>query len=40
VRDEMRACNKLCGVSHSVRRLSSTLAPAAYAAPPVRTASG
>jgi len=33
VRTQMRACNRLCGVSHSVRRTSCTLTPAAYAVP-------
>jgi MoaA/NifB/PqqE/SkfB family radical SAM enzyme len=33
VREEMRSCNKLCGISHSVRRTSCTLAPAAYSLP-------
>jgi MoaA/NifB/PqqE/SkfB family radical SAM enzyme len=30
IRAEMRGCNKFCGISHSVRRISSTLSPAAY----------
>ncbi len=30
VRAEMRGCNRLCGISHSVRRLSSTVAPAGH----------
>lgn len=33
VRAQMRGCNRLCGVSHSVRRTSCTLTPAAYAEP-------
>jgi len=33
VRTEMRSCNKFCGISHSVRRESSTLSPAEYAKP-------
>lgn len=33
VRKEMRSCNKLCGISHSVRRQSCTLTPASYAVP-------
>jgi MoaA/NifB/PqqE/SkfB family radical SAM enzyme len=30
IRCAMRDCNKLCGISHSVRRASSTTSPAAY----------
>jgi MoaA/NifB/PqqE/SkfB family radical SAM enzyme len=37
IREEMRACNKFCGISHSVRRASSTLSPAAYARMPTRS---
>jgi len=33
IRAEMRGCNKFCGISHSVRRLSSTLSPAPYSRP-------
>lgn len=33
VREQMRSCNKLCGISHSVRRLSCTLTPASYSLP-------
>lgn len=33
VRAEMRQCNRLCGISHSVRRLSATVTPAAYSLP-------
>jgi MoaA/NifB/PqqE/SkfB family radical SAM enzyme len=30
IRRRMRSCNRLCGISHSVRRNSSTMAPAGY----------
>ncbi|MDC7786857.1 radical SAM protein [Rhodoplanes sp. TEM] len=33
IRCEMRKCNRLCGISHSVRRIGSTLTPAAYSLP-------
>ena len=33
IRRRMRKCNKFCGISHSVRRISSTLTPAAYSLP-------
>jgi MoaA/NifB/PqqE/SkfB family radical SAM enzyme len=33
IRRKMRKCNKFCGISHSVRRISSTLTPAAYSLP-------
>jgi MoaA/NifB/PqqE/SkfB family radical SAM enzyme len=33
VRQEMRSCNRLCGISHSVRRISCTLTPASYSLP-------
>jgi MoaA/NifB/PqqE/SkfB family radical SAM enzyme len=30
IRNEMRGCNRFCGISHSVRRISSTQSPAPY----------
>ena len=36
VRAQMRSCNRLCGISHSVRRVSATLSPAPYASSPPR----
>lgn len=30
IRAQMRTCNRFCGISHSVRRVSSTTTPAAY----------
>ncbi len=38
IRGEMRSCNRLCGVSHSVRRISCTRTPASYALPSPPTA--
>ncbi len=40
VRDEMRSCNKFCGISHSVRRLSCTLTPAEFSLPKPRRKEG
>ncbi|HEU6449259.1 MAG TPA: radical SAM protein [Verrucomicrobiae bacterium] len=34
IRAQMKKCNRFCGISHSVRREHSTLAPAAFARPP------
>jgi MoaA/NifB/PqqE/SkfB family radical SAM enzyme len=34
IRSKMRGCNRPCGISHSVRRVSSTLSPAAFSLPP------
>ncbi|GAB4065299.1 radical SAM protein [Ancylobacter sonchi] len=33
VREQMRQCNRFCGISHSVRRVSATTTPAAYSLP-------
>jgi len=35
IRKKMRTCNRFCGISHSVRRLSSSLAPSSYTQTPV-----
>jgi MoaA/NifB/PqqE/SkfB family radical SAM enzyme len=37
IRRRMRKCNQFCGISHSVRRLSSTLIPAAFSLPAPRS---